>query len=89
MRRSFKLGRDFYTRADALQVARELLGKRLVVPTPTGERVSGRIVAGVAQPTVKSITAMADRYDFIGFPHPLESARSTAAMAPSRSAQTS
>jgi len=36
--------RDFYTRADTLRVARELLGKRLVVPTPAGARVSGRIV---------------------------------------------
>ena len=43
-RRAFKLGRRFYTRADALRIARELLGKRLVVPSPTGERVSGRIV---------------------------------------------
>lgn len=38
------LKRDFYTRADTLRVARELLGKRLVVPTPSGVRVSGRIV---------------------------------------------
>jgi DNA-3-methyladenine glycosylase len=43
-RRSAKLERDFYTRHDTLKVARELLGKRLVVPAPTGERVSGRIV---------------------------------------------
>src|SRR2546423_13656789 len=43
-RRPFKLGRRFYTRADALRIARELLGKRLVIPSPTGERVSGRIV---------------------------------------------
>lgn len=39
-----KLAREFYTRADTLAVARELLGKRLVVPAPTGERVAGRIV---------------------------------------------
>jgi DNA-3-methyladenine glycosylase len=39
-----KLERDFYTRADTLAVARELLGKRLVVPAPGGARVSGRIV---------------------------------------------
>jgi DNA-3-methyladenine glycosylase len=39
-----KLARDFYTRTDTLRVARELLGKRLVVPAPSGERVSGRIV---------------------------------------------
>ena len=36
--------RDFYTRADTLRVARELLGKRLVVPSQTGARVSGRVV---------------------------------------------
>lgn len=39
-----RLGRDFYTRADTLRVARELLGKRLVVPAPGGARVSGRVV---------------------------------------------
>ena len=39
-----KLSRSFYTRGDALSVARALLGKRLVVPAPTGERVSGRVV---------------------------------------------
>jgi DNA-3-methyladenine glycosylase len=40
-----KLGREFYTRRDTLKVARELLGKRLVVPSPiSGERVSGIIV---------------------------------------------
>ncbi|HYH84738.1 MAG TPA: DNA-3-methyladenine glycosylase [Pyrinomonadaceae bacterium] len=44
MPRDAKLERDFYTRRDTLRVARELLGKRLVVPAPTGERVSGRIV---------------------------------------------
>ena len=44
VRRASKLGRDFYTRRDPLAVARELLGKLLVVPAPTGERVSGRIV---------------------------------------------
>jgi DNA-3-methyladenine glycosylase len=38
------LKRDFYTRADTLRVARELLGKRLVVPSETGARVSGRVV---------------------------------------------
>ncbi|HEX8284470.1 MAG TPA: DNA-3-methyladenine glycosylase [Pyrinomonadaceae bacterium] len=41
---SVKLGRDFYARADTLAVARELLGKRLVVPSETGARVSGRVV---------------------------------------------
>jgi DNA-3-methyladenine glycosylase len=40
-----KLGREFYTRGDTLRVARELLGKRLVVPSATdGARVSGIIV---------------------------------------------
>jgi len=39
-----KLGRDFYTREDTLLVARELLGKLLVVPAPDGSRVSGRVV---------------------------------------------
>jgi DNA-3-methyladenine glycosylase len=39
-----RLGRAFYARADTLAVARELLGKRLVVPTSEGARVSGRIV---------------------------------------------
>jgi DNA-3-methyladenine glycosylase len=44
LRRDAKLERDFYTRADTLRVARELLGKRLVVPDVGGRRVSGRIV---------------------------------------------
>ena len=39
-----KLPREFYTRANVLTVARELLGKLLVVPTSTGRRVSGIIV---------------------------------------------
>lgn len=39
-----RLPREFYTCADTLVVARELLGKRLVVPAPDGTRVSGRIV---------------------------------------------
>jgi len=39
-----KLSREFYTRADTLQIARDLLGKTLVVPTTKGERVSGMIV---------------------------------------------
>ena len=44
MPRAARLERDFYTRADTLRVARELLGKRLVVPTASGVRVSGRVV---------------------------------------------
>lgn len=39
-----KLNRKFYTRADTLQIAREILGKTLVVPTEGGQRVSGKIV---------------------------------------------
>lgn len=39
-----KLGRAFYTRDETLRVARELLGKLLVVPAEDGTRVSGRIV---------------------------------------------
>ena len=39
-----KLPREFYTRANVLTVARELLGKLLVVPTIDGTRVSGMIV---------------------------------------------
>ncbi|HEV7684434.1 MAG TPA: DNA-3-methyladenine glycosylase [Pyrinomonadaceae bacterium] len=43
-----KLPRDFYTRANVLTVARELLGKLLVVPNRSGKRVSGRIVEAEA-----------------------------------------
>ena len=39
-----KLPREFYTRANVLTVARQLLGKLLVVPAPDGTRVSGLIV---------------------------------------------
>ncbi len=39
-----KLPREFYTRDDTLQIARDLLGKILVVPTANDERVSGMIV---------------------------------------------
>src|SRR4030095_14726673 len=39
-----KLPREFYTRPNVLTVARELLGKLLVVPAPDGTRVSGIIV---------------------------------------------
>jgi len=41
---TLKLPREFYTRRNVLQVARELLGKLLVVPNRNGKRVSGRIV---------------------------------------------
>jgi DNA-3-methyladenine glycosylase len=39
-----KLQREFYTRPNVVTVARELLGKLLVVPTVNGKRVSGKIV---------------------------------------------
>ncbi len=39
-----KLPREFYTRHDILVIARELLGKLLVVPAADGSRVSGFIV---------------------------------------------
>src|SRR5881396_1053839 len=39
-----KLPREFYTRPDVLEVARDLLGKTLVVPNSRGRRVAGIIV---------------------------------------------
>ena len=42
--KSPKLPREFYTRLNVLTVARELLGKLLVVPDEDGRRVSGMIV---------------------------------------------
>ncbi|HEY0006765.1 MAG TPA: DNA-3-methyladenine glycosylase [Pyrinomonadaceae bacterium] len=39
-----KLPREFYTRSRTLLIARQLLGKRLVVPAADGRRVSGQIV---------------------------------------------
>jgi DNA-3-methyladenine glycosylase len=39
-----KLSREFYTRANVLTVARQLLGQVLVVPAQDGTRVSGIIV---------------------------------------------
>ncbi len=39
-----KISRKFYTRDDTLQIARELLGKILVVPNEKGERTAGMIV---------------------------------------------
>ena len=38
------VGREFYERTDTLAVARDLLGKLLVVPDERGRRVSGMIV---------------------------------------------
>lgn len=39
-----KLSREFYTRADTLQIARELLGKTLFVQTSDNQKVSAKIV---------------------------------------------
>ena len=39
-----KLSREFYTRSNTIAVARDLLGKLLVVPDENNERVSGIIV---------------------------------------------
>ena len=39
-----KLPREFYTRSDVLEVARDLLGKKLVVPNRNGVRVAGVII---------------------------------------------
>jgi DNA-3-methyladenine glycosylase len=39
-----KLSSEFYLRSDTLQIAQDLIGKLLVVPTEAGERVSGMIV---------------------------------------------
>jgi len=44
MMSSRKLPREFYARTNVLTVARDLLGKLLVVPAPDGTRVSGMIV---------------------------------------------
>jgi DNA-3-methyladenine glycosylase len=43
-----KLPREFYTRSNILTVARQLLGRLLVVPAPDGVRVSGIIVEAEA-----------------------------------------
>ena len=42
--KTHKLPREFYTRRNVLTVARDLLGKLLVVPDEDGRRVSGMIV---------------------------------------------
>jgi DNA-3-methyladenine glycosylase len=42
--KNVKLPREFYTRSNVLTVARDLLGKLLVVPADDGRRVSGMIV---------------------------------------------
>ncbi len=44
MSASSKLPRSFYTRLNVVTVARDLLGKLLVVPARNGKRVSGMIV---------------------------------------------
>ena len=43
-----KLPREFYLGDDTLKIARELLGKTLVVPNEKGKRVSGMIVEAEA-----------------------------------------
>jgi DNA-3-methyladenine glycosylase len=43
-----KLSRDFYLRKDTVRVARDLLGKLLVVPADDGTRISGMIVEAEA-----------------------------------------
>jgi DNA-3-methyladenine glycosylase len=42
--KAIKLPREFYTRSNVLTVARDLLGKLLVVPDANSQRVSGMIV---------------------------------------------
>jgi DNA-3-methyladenine glycosylase len=42
--KNLNLPREFYTRSNVLNVARDLLGKLLVVPDEDGRRVSGMIV---------------------------------------------
>jgi DNA-3-methyladenine glycosylase len=44
VKQNVKLPREFYTRGNVLTVARDLLGKLLVVPAAGGQRVSGMIV---------------------------------------------
>jgi len=44
LERMKKLPREFYTRSDVLEVARDLLGKKLVVLNRNGSRVAGIIV---------------------------------------------
>lgn len=43
-----KLTREFYARPNVVQIAKDLLGKLLVVPAPDGTRVSGTIVEAEA-----------------------------------------
>jgi DNA-3-methyladenine glycosylase len=43
-----KIEREFYLRENTIKIARELLGKLLVVPNEHGERVSGMIVEAEA-----------------------------------------
>lgn len=44
VKKNVKIPREFYTRANVLTVARDLLGALLVVPNADGQRVSGKIV---------------------------------------------
>ena len=39
-----KITREFYLRENTLEIARELLGKLIVIPAANGERISGMIV---------------------------------------------
>ena len=52
-----KIAREFYTREDTLQIAQDLLGKTLVVPTADGTRVSGIIVETEAYLGIKDKAA--------------------------------
>ena len=52
-----KIAREFYTREDTLQIAQDLLGKTLVVPTADGARVSGIIVETEAYLGIKDKAA--------------------------------
>lgn len=44
VKKNVKIPHEFYTRANVLTVARDLLGALLVVPNADGQRVSGKIV---------------------------------------------
>jgi DNA-3-methyladenine glycosylase len=44
MRTKGKLGRDYYSSGDTIGLARDMLGKLLVVPDASGNRVTGMIV---------------------------------------------
>ena len=54
-----KLPRKFFTRKDTLQIAKDLLGKTLVVPDENDKRISGTIVETEAYLGVKDKAAHA------------------------------